>query len=76
MLKEAGQGSLPVAYLVANGAAQHPVVQSAPLGAVGAFGVLGLILLAGAGATVASTPDRRMISEAKSYQEQMPSPVQ
>ena len=28
------------------------------------------------GATVASTPDRRMISEAKSYQEQMPSPVQ
>ena len=28
------------------------------------------------GATEASTPDRRMISEAKSYQEQMPSPVQ
>ena len=28
------------------------------------------------GATVASTPERRMISAAKSYQEQMPSPVQ
>ena len=49
MLEEAGKGSLPVAHLVADGAAQHPVVQSAPLGAVGAFGVLGLVLLAGAG---------------------------
>ena len=49
MLEEASQGSLPVAYLVANGAAQHPVVQCAPLRAVGAVRVLCLVLLAGAG---------------------------
>ena len=49
MLKEAGQGSFPIAHLVADGAAEHPVVQGTPLGAVGAFRVLFLVLGAGAG---------------------------
>ena len=47
--EEAGQRVLPVADIVADGAAEHPVVQSAPLGAVGAVRVLRLVLLAGAG---------------------------
>ena len=34
MGEEAGQSVLPVADIVAHGAAQHPVVQCAPLGAV------------------------------------------
>ena len=49
MGEEAGQGLFPVPHIVAHGAAEHPVVQCAPLGAVGTFGVLGLVLLAGAG---------------------------
>ena len=49
VLEEAGQRVLPVADIVADGAAEHPVVQSTPLGAVGAVRVLRLVLLAGAG---------------------------
>ncbi len=47
--EEAGQCVLPVAHVVAHSAAQHPVVQCAPLGAVGAVRVFCLVLLAGAG---------------------------
>ena len=49
MFKEALEGILPGADFVAHGAAEHPVVQRAPLGAVGAIRVLCLVLLAGAG---------------------------
>ena len=49
VLEEAGEGGFPVPHFIADGAAEHPVIEGAPLGAVGAFGVLGLILLAGAG---------------------------
>src|SRR5699024_11282340 len=47
--EKAGQRLLPGADLVADRAAQAAVVQGAPVGAVGAAGVLGLVLFAGAG---------------------------
>src|SRR5699024_4847900 len=47
--EKAGQRLLPGADLVADRAAQAAVVQRAPVGAVGAAGVLGLVLFAGAG---------------------------
>src|SRR5699024_12710612 len=53
-----------------------PTRRSSDLGRSALPGCLALYSSLVQGATVASTPASRMISQAKSYQEQMPSPVQ